>query len=105
MEVHIRHHSREYVQNLDTAIILARHGFKVRLLPIDNTPHTKNPDAYFGDEDIQVEFKQNYTLTRSAVEEAIRKGQYQADYIVIHILSDVSAADVVRGITKPDVLY
>lgn len=100
VEVHITHHSREYVQNLDTAIILARHGFKVRLLPIDNTPHAKNPDAYFGDEDIQVEFKQNYTPTRSAIEEAIRKGRRQADYIVIHILSDVSADDMVRSITN-----
>ena len=98
VEVHITHHSHEYVQNLGTAIILARQGFRVRLLPIDDTPHAKNPDAYFSDENIRVEFKQNYTPTRSAIEEAIRKGRYQADYIVIHILSDVSADDIIRGI-------
>lgn len=98
VEMHVTHHSREYVQNLETAIILARQGFKVRLLPIDNTPHAKNPDAHFSDENIRVEFKQNYTPTRSAIEEAIRKGRHQADYIVIHILSDVSVDDMVRGI-------
>jgi hypothetical protein len=59
VEMHVTHPSHEAARNVETAIALARQGFKVRLLPIDNTPHTKNPDAYFIDQDIVVEFKHN----------------------------------------------
>jgi hypothetical protein len=94
VEVHITHNTHEAERNIQTAILLAKHGFKVRLLPIDVTPDTKNPDAYFLDQEVDVEFKHNFTPTRSAIEEAIRKGRHQANYIVIHILSTVSAADI-----------
>jgi hypothetical protein len=98
VEVHITHHTHEAERNIHTAILLAKQGYKVRLLRIDTTPHRKNPDAYFPDEDIEVEFKHNLTPTRSAIEEAIRKGRHQANYLVVHILSDVSAADLRSGI-------
>ena len=98
VEVHTTHHNHEAARNIETAIILAKLGYKVRLLQIDTTPHHKNPDAYFLDEEIEVEFKHNMTPTRSAIEEAIRKGRHQADYLVIHILSEVSAANLKSAI-------
>ncbi|MEZ0538306.1 hypothetical protein [Fibrella arboris] len=94
VEIHITHHNHETERNVATAILLAKLGYKVRLLPIDTTPYAKNPDAYFLNEEIEVEFKHNLTPTRSAIEEAIRKGRHQANYLVIHILSKVSAADI-----------
>ncbi|MBO0937504.1 hypothetical protein J2I47_13185 [Fibrella sp. HMF5335] len=94
VEVHTTHHNHEAARNIETAKLLAKLGYKVRLLQIDTTPHHKNPDAYFLDEEIEVEFKHNLTPTRSAIEEAIRKGRHQADYLVIHILSEVSTADL-----------
>lgn len=93
VEGHVTHHTHEAERNIQTAILLAKQGFKVRLLGIDTTPHAKNSDAYFLNEEVKVEFKHNFTPTRSAIEEAIRKGRFQADYIVVHILSAVSAKD------------
>ncbi|GAB2579260.1 hypothetical protein [Spirosoma areae] len=75
VEMHITHASHEAAKNIETAIVLAKQGFKVRLLPIDNTPHTKNPDAYFIEQDIVVEFKHNYTPTASAIEREVRNAK------------------------------
>jgi len=75
VEMHITHASHEAARNIETAVILARQGFKVRLLPIDNTPHTKNPDAYFIEQGIVVEFKHNYTPTASAIEREVRNAK------------------------------
>lgn len=35
VEMHVTHASHEATRNIETAIILARQGFKVRLLPIE----------------------------------------------------------------------
>lgn len=98
VEVHITHHSHESARNTETAVFLAKRGYKVRLLPIDNTPGVKNPDAYLLDEQLIIEFKHNYTPTASAIEEAIRKGRKQADNLVIHILSDIPSKELIAGI-------
>jgi hypothetical protein len=52
VEVHITHYSHEAADNIETAVFLAKRGYKIRLLPVDNTPEIKNPDAYFIDEQI-----------------------------------------------------
>ena len=59
VEIQETHHNHEAVNNIGTGIFLAKRGFKVRLLPIDNTPGIKNPDAYLIDEQIIIEFKHN----------------------------------------------
>ena len=98
VEMHVTHPSHEAARNVETAIALARQGFKVRLLPIDNTPHTKNPDAYFIEQDIIVEFKHNYTPTASAIEREVRNAKKQANHILIHVMSGISKGDLVRGL-------
>lgn len=66
--MHVTHASHEASRNVETAIFLAKQGFKVRLLPITNEPGVKNPDAYLIDEDITIEFKHNYVPTAGAIE-------------------------------------
>lgn len=67
-------------------------------MPIDNTPHIKNPDAYSIDQDIIIEFKHNYTLTASAIEREVRNAKKQADHILIHVMSDVTKGELIRGL-------
>lgn len=98
VEVHIGHHSHESVRNTETAVFLAKRSYKVRLLPIDNTPDVKNPDVYLPDEQLVVEFKHNQTPTTSAIENEIRDGKRQADYVLIHVKSDLTKGALIRGL-------
>lgn len=98
--MHLTHASHEATRNIETAILLARQGFKVRLLPIGNTPHIKNPDAYFIEQNIIVEFKHNYTPTASAIEREVRNAKKQADHILIHVMSSISKADLIQGLRQ-----
>ena len=100
VEMHITHASHEATRNIETAIILAKQGFKVRLLPIDNTPHTKNPDAYFIEQDIIVEFKHNYTPTASAIEREVRNAKKQANHILIHTMSNITKDELIQGLRQ-----
>ena len=100
VEMHITHASHEAARNIETAIVLAKQGFKVRLLPIDNTPYTKNPDAYFIEQDIVVEFKHNYTPTASAIEREVRNAKKQADHILIHVMSSISKDELIQGLRQ-----
>ena len=100
VEMHLTHASHEATRNIETAIILARQGFRVRLLPIDNTPHTKNPDANFIEQDIIVEFKHNYTPTASAIEREVRNAKKQADHILIHVMSSISKYELIQGLRQ-----
>lgn len=98
VEMHVTHPSHEAAKNIETAIVLVRKGFKVRLLPIDNTPYTKNSDAYFIEHDIVVEFKHNYKPTASAIEREVRNAKKQADYVLIHIISTITKGELIRGL-------
>jgi hypothetical protein len=98
VEVHITHSANELRENLDTAIFLAKRGYKIRLLGIDNTPGLKNPDAYFIDEEIIVEFKHNQTPTASAISNELRDAKKQADHILLHINSALTKGDLLRGL-------
>ncbi len=98
VEMHITHASHEAARTIETAILLTRKGLKVRLLPIDNTPHTKNPDAYFIEQDIVVEFKHNYIPTASAIEREVRNAKKQADHILIHVMSSLTKGELIRGL-------
>lgn len=98
VEMHSTHASHEAVKNIETAIVLAKQGFKVRLLPIDNTPHIRNPDAYFIEENIVVEFKHNYAPTASAIEREMRNAKKQADHILIHTMSGITKDELIQGL-------
>lgn len=100
VEMHVSHSSHETARNIETAIVLAKLGFKVRLLPVDNTPHVKNPDAYLIDEDIIIEFKHNSTPTASAIENEVRDAKKQADYILIHVQSVLSKDNLIKGLRR-----
>lgn len=72
VEVHKLHNTKESERNIETAIILAKAGYQVRLLLVDNTPNVKNPDAFLLKEQITIEFKHNQQPTSSAIEKEIR---------------------------------
>lgn len=101
VEMHVTHASHEAARNIETAIFLAERGFCIRLMPIDDTPNTKNPDAYLIDEQIIVEFKHNSTPTASAIENEVRDAKRQADYILLHIKSSISKELLVKGYIIP----
>ncbi len=98
VEVHSTHNSHETDANIRTAILLAKLGYQVRLLPIDDTHGTKNPDAYLMREQIWIEFKHNQRATASAIDNEIRAARRQADYVLIHIQSDIKKGDLCAAI-------
>ncbi len=98
VEMHVTHSSQEAIKNIETAICLAKLGFKVRLLPITNRPGVKNPDAYLIDEDIVIEFKHNTTPTASAIENELRDAKKQANYVLLHVKSDLTKGGLIRGL-------
>ncbi len=98
VEMHVTHASNEAVKNVETAIVLAKQGFKVRLSPITNVPFVKNPDAYLIDEDIVIEFKHNNTPTPSAIANELRDAKKQANYVLLHINSDLTKGGLIRGL-------
>ncbi len=98
VEIHITHSSHETARNDETAILLAKRGFKVRLLPVDEVPNKKNPDAYLINEDIIIEFKHNFTPTASAIKNEVRDAKKQADYILLHIKSSLTKGELLRGL-------
>ena len=98
VEVHITHASHETERNIETAILLAKLGYQLRLLPIDDTEGTKNPDAFLIREQIKIEFKHNQRPTASAIDNEIRDARRQADYIVLHVQSKIKKEDLCNAI-------
>lgn len=98
VEVHVTHDSHEAERNIETAVILAKLGYQVRLLPIDDTQGTKNPDAFLVREQIKIEFKHNQRPTASAIDNEIRDARRQADYVLIHVQSRIKKGDLCSAI-------
>ncbi len=98
VEAHVLHGKSELQKNLETASILAEYGYKVRLLPVGDTPNKKNPNAFFIDEGIEVEFKYNLTPTISAVDNEIKYAKKQANHMVLHIMSNIEKGDLLKAI-------
>ena len=96
VEVHITHNGHETERNIETAILLAKLGYQVRLLGIDTAFRT--PDAYLIKEQIRIEFKHNQTPTVGAIDNEIRDGQRQANYILIHIQSTIRKIDLISAV-------
>jgi hypothetical protein len=96
VEVHLMHNSHEAFRNIETAILLAKLGYQVRLLGIDTAFRT--PDAYLIKEQIYIEFKHNQTPTTGAINNEIRDAQHQANYVLIHIQSTIRRSDLISAI-------
>lgn len=96
VEVHLTHNSHEARRNIETAIVLAKLGYQIRLLAIDTAFRT--PDAYLIKEQIYIEFKHNQTPTTGAINNEIRDTQEQANYVLIHIQSTIRRNDLINAI-------
>ena len=96
VEVHDLHGKFELELNLKSAIVLAKHGYTVRLLPISDVPDQKNPDAFLIDEEIFVEFK--HTHSARAIDRAIRMGRKQADHVLIHVMETIERGEMLKVI-------
>ena len=98
VEVHDLHGKFELELNLKSAIVLAKHGYRVRLLPISDIPDQKNPDAFLVDEEIFVEFKHNTTPTISAIDGEIKRGKKQSNHVLLHIMSSIEKGSLLQAI-------
>ena len=92
VEVHDLHGKFELELNLKSAIVLAKHGYTVRLLPISDVPDQKNPDAFLVDEEIFVEFKHTHSAR------AIRMGRKQADHVLLHVMETIERGEMLKVI-------
>ena len=95
---HNTHIGDEREKNIKTAIFLAKLGYQVHLLEVVNIQGHKNPDAYLVEEDIIIEFKQNLTPTKSAIDVEIHAAKKQASNILLHIQSEIKSGDLIDGI-------
>ena len=98
VEVSVFLSKREREINLETAILLAKRGLKIRLLAPDNLPGRRNPDALFIQEQVLVEFKQNQTPTSEAVDKELRKAKKQARYVVLHVRSNIRKGHLLKAL-------
>lgn len=98
VDVHQDHNGAEKLLNTQTAIVLAKQGYQVLLLPIVDEPNLKNPDAFLVVEKRLVEFKHNQTPTKSAIDNEVRDAQKQAETILLHILSEIKPGDFLNGL-------
>ena len=98
VHVHHTHIGEERTKNIETATFLAKLGYKVQLLEVINIQGHKNPDAYLVEEGIIIEFKQNLTPTKSAIDVEIHAAKKQASNILLHIQSEIKSGDLIDGI-------
>lgn len=98
VQVHATHGKQELVPNLRIGKHLADQGERVRLLPIDSTPGTTNPDASRNDS--IWEFKTPDSAsgkngTQNALKQASAQGR---ENVLIALKATYKLADVVNGL-------
>lgn len=98
VEVHILHNEQELPLNLETAVLFAKIGYRIRLLAVDFTPGRRYADALFIKESIQVEFKHNQKPTSSAIDNELRDAKKQAAHVVLHIRSPIRKGHLLKAI-------
>ncbi|TAE33479.1 MAG: hypothetical protein EAZ91_02385 [Cytophagales bacterium] len=98
VDVHADHNGSEKTLNIQTATLLAQHGYQVLLLPIVDGPGIKNPDAFLIREKRLIEFKHNQTPTASAIDNEVRDAQKQSDLVLLHILSEIKPGALLNGL-------
>ncbi|RZK40707.1 MAG: hypothetical protein EOO61_06365 [Hymenobacter sp.] len=98
VQVHATHGKQELADNLRIGQHLANQGERVRLLPIDSTPGTTNPDATRND--TIWEFKTPDSVsgkngTQNALKQASAQGR---EKVLIELSAAYKIADVVNGL-------
>ena len=88
----------EWVNNLRTAVFLAKRGYKVWLLPVSTMPGIRSADAWLENENIFVEFKLCQTPSASAIDKAIQKAKRQAPYILLEIDCEMDPQILITGV-------
>jgi len=109
VQVHLLHGIEEMANNVTTAKLLADAGYNVKLLPIleddkirekiygtKDFVKGKNPDALINGKIFDIKMPAG---TESAIHNSIKRGQKQADSIVIH-LSEKMEEEKIRQYTK-----
>lgn len=84
--------------NVETAIFLARHGYKVRLLIAIDLPKIRTPDAYLVCRSVQIEFKHNQEPTVSAIDRELRSAKGQAENVLLHVSSTIKKGHLLQAI-------
>lgn len=74
----------EYGKNKAATDFLAATGRQIKLLPVHNKENWKNPDVLLEDGRLW-EIETPDSATSSALDRAIREGQRQADYVILHL--------------------
>jgi hypothetical protein len=98
VQVHATHGKQELGDNLRIGKHLAYQGERVRLLPIDSTPGTTNPDATRND--VIWEFKTPDSAsgkngTQNAIKQASAQGR---ENVLIELNATYRVSDVVNGL-------
>lgn len=109
---HKLHGDDELEENLIVGKFLANLGYEITLLPRDVSdeifnpiiPHGERKEGRFPDAllngTIVIDFKKNTTPTYSAINNEIRKGKKQADYILIDVSSETTNKDVKKAVRE-----
>jgi hypothetical protein len=98
VEVELSYNFEQEAANIEITIILAKHGYKVRLLIPSDLSRVRTPDAFLVDENIRVEFKQNNKPTHSAIENELRYARTQSAHIVLHVASKLRKGDLINAL-------
>jgi SPP1 gp7 family putative phage head morphogenesis protein len=96
VDVHPAHSKQERVENIETGIILANQGYKVKLLAVSSKPGAKNPDAMIGIK--QFEIKHNHKASKGAIDSELRKAKSQANNILLHVKSSIKPGALASAI-------
>lgn len=91
--LHLEHGKTEKSENLDFARWRAEH-FNEEVVLLPNPPHVTSADSYNITRGVMEEYKLNIKATKSSIDNLIRSGKKQADYIILQIESEISVDDL-----------
>lgn len=109
IEMHLLHGLKEAMENVKTAKLLADADYNVKLLPVlgekddkarefiygtKNFIPGKNPDALVDNK--IAEFKAPTKVSKSAIHNAIKHGERQSDFVIIHLQEKINNNDLDR---------
>lgn len=91
--LHPEHGKTEKAENLDFARWRAEH-FNEEMILLPNPPHVTSADSYNITRGVIEEYKLNIKATKSSIDNLIRSGKKQADYIILQIESEISVDEL-----------
>lgn len=98
MEAEWNYELEREAANVETALFLAKHGYKVRLLIPSDLPGVRTPDAYLVCRSVQIEFKHNQEPTASAIDRELRSAKGQAESILLDVKSAVKKGHLLQAV-------